>query len=57
MKVMKVTALLFRIGTEWWVDAPNRIGQGFPTARKAREWAKANKVSIKRAADCDRKKD
>jgi hypothetical protein len=50
-----MSAILFRIGSDWWVHALS--ARKFATAREARQWARANKLRIKRASNCDRESD
>lgn len=47
-----MSAILFRVGAEWWVNALS--ARKFATAREAREWARRNKLRLKRASNCDR---
>ncbi len=50
-----MNAILYRVGSDWWIDA---LGvRRFATAREARKWAKANRLRLKRASNCDRESD
>ena len=54
---MTTTAILFRNEENTWTIAPFKgdtfLVKEFPTAAAARAYAKSQKMSVRRAVDCD----
>lgn len=53
----KEKAILYKIQNEWVLelicDLSFSYSKGFATAKQAREFARAKRISVKRAANCD----
>ena len=53
----KQMAILYKVENEWVLelicDLSFSYSKGFATAKQAKEFARAKRISVKRAANCD----